>query len=213
MPKLQGDFEQRLDAAEYLSALLARWIDDDVLDDAAATILAELMTDLKGPDRRVRELALDLLTTSGARRSNLNIRRWVGGETSRKPPEARTADETGRLAGAVDEAIGARLKAVRILRDVPQAKLAEGAGMTHQQVQKYEHGQSRMAVSTLIKFASVLNIPPGALLPAADRKADPFNGLADVLAERGVIQLLRQIADLPEERRGEVVRALRKLVA
>jgi transcriptional regulator with XRE-family HTH domain len=212
MPDLESDIEHRVEATEYLSALLAKWIDDDVLDDAAATILAELMTDLKDAERRVRELALDLLTTSGVRRSNLNIRQWVGGATPRKPSQSSKEEEAGRLAGAVDEAIGARLKAVRVLRDMPQAKLAEGAGMTFQQVQKYEHGQSRMAVSTLIKFASVLNIPPGALLPAGSRRDDPFNGLADVLAERGVIQLLRQIADLPEERRGEVVRALRKLV-
>ena len=35
MPDLEIDLEPRIKAAEYLSALLARWIDDDVLDDAA----------------------------------------------------------------------------------------------------------------------------------------------------------------------------------
>ena len=121
-------------------------------------------------------------------------------------------EENRRLAGEVDSAIGARLKAVRLLKDVSQASLADGAGMTFQQVQKYEHGQSRMAVSTLLKFAAVLNVPPEALLPPISRSDDPLNGLATLLGERGVVPLLKQIALIPEDRRGEVVRALKKIV-
>ena len=57
-----------------------------------------------------------------------------------------------------------------------------------------------------------LNVPPEALLPPISRSDDPLNGLATLLGERGVVPLLKQIALIPEDRRGEVVRALKKIV-
>jgi transcriptional regulator with XRE-family HTH domain len=84
--------------------------------------------------------------------------------------------------------------------------------MTFQQIQKYEHGPSRMAVSTLLKFAKVLDVPPEALLPPASRKSDELKSLATVLGERGVASLLKQVALIPEERRAEMVRALMKII-
>lgn len=63
---MSGARDLRVCAAEHLVRSLARWIDDDVLDDAAATLLAELAGDLTAEDRAVREAALDLLTRMDA---------------------------------------------------------------------------------------------------------------------------------------------------
>ncbi|WP_374656824.1 hypothetical protein [Phenylobacterium sp.] len=63
---MTGPLDLRARAAEHLVRSLARWIDDDVLDDAAATLLAELAGDLTSEDRAVREAALDLLTRMDA---------------------------------------------------------------------------------------------------------------------------------------------------
>ncbi len=130
----------------------------------------------------------------------------------RDPAKSLARQSGAKPPGSVDAMIGARLKAVRLLKDVTQAELAQGAGLTGQQVQKYEHGQSRLAVSTLLSFAKVLDVPPEALLPPTSHGDDPFNGLAQVLGERGVASLLKQVALIPEDRRAEVVRALQKIV-
>lgn len=75
--------EQRLAAAEYLLGRMARWLDDDVLDDTAATILAELRTDLTAEERGVREQALELLTDGWKERQAFPIGPWVRGDTDK----------------------------------------------------------------------------------------------------------------------------------
>lgn len=72
--------QERLAAAEYLLGRMAGWLDDDVLDDTAATILAELRTELTPEQRRERELALELLTNGWRRREAFAIGPWVRDE-------------------------------------------------------------------------------------------------------------------------------------
>ncbi|WP_374654329.1 hypothetical protein [Phenylobacterium sp.] len=68
----------RVRAAEHLIRALARWIDDDVLDDVAATLLAELSDDLPQDDRAIREAALDLLTSITAQDVAGPLADWLG---------------------------------------------------------------------------------------------------------------------------------------
>jgi hypothetical protein len=76
---MSQDLELRIRAAEYLVRVLAKWLNDDVLDDAAATILAELMSDLSDEEQRVRALALELLTTTGQSGTGVLVGKWVEG--------------------------------------------------------------------------------------------------------------------------------------
>ncbi len=60
---------------------------------------------------------------------------------------------------AIDRHVGARIRLRRNMLGVSQEKLAEGLGLTFQQVQKYEKGTNRVGASRLQHIASILNTP------------------------------------------------------
>lgn len=64
-----------------------------------------------------------------------------------------------RLANAVDEHIGKRVKSRRLQVDLSQEKLADLVGVTFQQIQKYENGVNRVAASRLWEMAKALGVP------------------------------------------------------
>jgi len=65
----------------------------------------------------------------------------------------------------LDRMIGAHIRAARVARGMSQEKLGEGLGLTFQQVQKYEKGTNRVATSTLLRIAALLEIAPMDLVP------------------------------------------------
>ncbi len=58
----------------------------------------------------------------------------------------------------IDQAIGARLRTLRKQVGISQTTLADAIGVTFQQVQKYEKGTNRVAVSTLIAICRTLGV-------------------------------------------------------
>src|SRR2546421_10073984 len=64
-----------------------------------------------------------------------------------------------RRAGAEDVEIGRKIRALRLERGLSQSGLAEGIGLTFQQVQKYEKGTNRVSAGRLQQIANMLNIP------------------------------------------------------
>ena len=62
---------------------------------------------------------------------------------------------------------GERLRALRIERGLSQSALGERAGVTFQQVQKYEKGANRMTVGRVVHFAQILGVPVTDLLPSS----------------------------------------------
>ena len=61
-------------------------------------------------------------------------------------------------------AIGQRLRARRRLLGLTQRAVADGCGLTFQQIQKYETGQVTLSVARLIALSEVLEAPVGELL-------------------------------------------------
>ena len=59
----------------------------------------------------------------------------------------------------VDRYVGKQVRARRILLGLSQEKLAEGLGITFQQVQKYERGSNRISASRLYNAARLLDVP------------------------------------------------------
>jgi transcriptional regulator with XRE-family HTH domain len=59
---------------------------------------------------------------------------------------------------SIDAHIGARLRRRRILGGMNQAELARLAGLTLQQVQKYEKGDSRIGAGLLYRFGELLGV-------------------------------------------------------
>jgi transcriptional regulator with XRE-family HTH domain len=60
---------------------------------------------------------------------------------------------------ATDKHVGARVRMRRMMLGMSQTTLAEGLGVTFQQVQKYERGTNRIGASRLQQIAHVLQVP------------------------------------------------------
>ena len=58
----------------------------------------------------------------------------------------------------VDVHVGARLRARRNVLGLSQDQLGKAAGLTFQQIQKYERGLNRMGASRLFHMAEILNV-------------------------------------------------------
>jgi len=59
----------------------------------------------------------------------------------------------------IDKHVGARIRMRRNMLGITQEKLAEGLGITFQQVQKYEKGTNRVGASRLQNIAAILQTP------------------------------------------------------
>ena len=69
-----------------------------------------------------------------------------------------------RKATTVDGMIGLLLREKRHAAGLSQSSLGAAIGVTFQQIQKYEAGTNRIAVSTMIRIAQSLGVPPDAFV-------------------------------------------------
>lgn len=59
----------------------------------------------------------------------------------------------------VDVFVGTQMRLLRKQRELSQTALAQGLGLTFQQIQKYERGANRVSASMLYKAAGLLGVP------------------------------------------------------
>ena len=91
----------------------------------------------------------------------------------------------------IDVYVGMRVRARRQQLGMSQTTLAEGVGVTFQQVQKYEKGDNRIGASRLAKIAGVLQVPVPyfyADAPGANGRPDRASqdtALTEFLARQG----------------------------
>lgn len=83
---------------------------------------------------------------------------------------------------SLDIEIGRRLRQARIAKGLTLKDVGELIGMSHQAIQKYESGDSRLSLSTLALLRHQLAIEPADLLPAI--RADG-TAIVDPLASMG----------------------------
>ena len=76
---------------------------------------------------------------------------------------------------AVDKELGRRVRLRRTLLELSQLDLARALGVTHQQVQKYESGSTRISASRMLSIAQALHVPVGWF----------FDGLGALPADEG----------------------------
>lgn len=67
-----------------------------------------------------------------------------------------------------DAELGSRIRLARKRMNMSQTDVAKALGVTYQQVQKYENGSDRIAVSRLMAIARTLEVPVAALIPGAE---------------------------------------------
>ena len=99
-----------------------------------------------------------------------------------------------------DLEIGQKIRAVRVARgaDMSQTTLADGLGVTFQQVQKYERGANRVSAGRLQKIAEMLDTPITFFYGesgAGTKKQHADNGFA-LIQSKGALRLLRAYAEI-----------------
>ena len=117
----------------------------------------------------------------------------------------------------VDQHVGSRVRIRRLMLKLSQTGLANGIGVTFQQVQKYEKGMNRIGAGRLQQIAHILQIPVAFFFEAASppqptvTEDQPLTKLNEFMATRdgltlakafmriGDIQLRRRIVDLVEQ--------------
>ena len=109
------------------------------------------------------------------------------------------ASSRKRRAGVEDMEIGRKIRALRLERGLSQSGLAEGIGLTFQQVQKYEKGTNRVSAGRLQRIAELLHVPItyfyGSL---GDRKKQAVQSTSLALVQtKGAMRLLRAYGDIP----------------
>ena len=57
-----------------------------------------------------------------------------------------------------DKVIGANLNKIRLAMQLSQQELAKLAGVTFQQIQKYEKGTNRLSASRLVRISNALDV-------------------------------------------------------
>jgi len=101
------------------------------------------------------------------------------------------------LADPIDIAVGARIRLLRKVRGLSQQALAEAAGVTFQQIQKYERGANRVSASMLSRIATTLQAPVSEMFGEVNPTAGAIDEVAALLAEPGALELLRAYSVLP----------------
>ncbi len=101
-----------------------------------------------------------------------------------------------RRATAEDVAIGQKLRALRFDRGLSQSELGEMAGVSFQQLQKYENGANRISAGRLLRIAAALGVPVTAFYDAAKGlKGEQRFGY---LRSASSVRLVRAYADIAE---------------
>lgn len=101
------------------------------------------------------------------------------------------------LADPIDIAVGARIRLLRKVRGLSQQALAEAAGVTFQQIQKYERGANRVSASMLSRIAGTLQAPVSEMFGEATPASGAIDEVAALLSEPGALELLRAYTQLP----------------
>jgi transcriptional regulator with XRE-family HTH domain len=102
------------------------------------------------------------------------------------------------LADPIDIAVGARIRLLRKVRGLSQQALAEAAGVTFQQIQKYERGANRVSASMLSRIAAALDAPVAEMFGEGVAGQGGIDEVAALLAEPGALELLRAYVHLPK---------------
>ena len=87
-----------------------------------------------------------------------------------------------RAATAVDIHVGQKIRTRRNLLGLSQTELAGAAGITFQQIQKYEKGDNRVGAGRLQQFSEALGVPPSYFFEGA-----PTAGKKQLATQEGAL--------------------------
>jgi len=90
-----------------------------------------------------------------------------------------------KVPNPTDKHVGSRVRMRRMMLSMSQQKLADGLGLTFQQVQKYERGANRIGASRLQQISHLLQVPIAFFFEGAPNVSAPpgSNGSALSMAQ------------------------------
>lgn len=111
-------------------------------------------------------------------------------------------EQLSKRTAETDKRVGACVRAARVKAAMSQSKLAAELGITFQQLQKYEKGKNRIAVSTLLLIADALALPVHSFFDSVERQTSDASDWPDLLTKDN-IRLIRAFSNIgdPEVRR------------
>ena len=122
---------------------------------------------------------------------------------------AKTKNSHPRGTTVVDTHVGLKVRARRNLLGLSQTELADSAGITFQQIQKYERGANRVGAGRLMQFSEALGVPPsyffegaptiGKKQPAPQEDGLPEGLIVSFLGTREGAALVRSFLAIKEK--------------
>ena len=116
--------------------------------------------------------------------------------------------ENAKTVREVDAIVGQNLRLIRLQRGMTQEKLADAAGITFQQVQKYEKGTNRISASRMVEFCHTLNTDIVALFRGVDGIGAAEKSPEHV-ADDSEVALLRAFRALDDERKADFIKMIK----
>jgi DNA-binding XRE family transcriptional regulator len=136
-------------------------------------------------------------------------------------PDKRSEVVTTKAKNELDQRVGERLRSRRLKMGLSQTELGVAAGVTFQQVQKYERGANRISAGRMIQFAERLGVTPAYFVEGfgGGSKANSENtktarAIESVAASNEGVAVLQALAQMKPSRRKFMVtlaRALREM--
>lgn len=102
-----------------------------------------------------------------------------------------------------DQAIGAQIRAMRLVRGLTQTELADLVGVKFQQIQKYESGANRVSASRLWQIANVLDVNIVQFFEGCE--CTRAHIASDVIIDKSSAELCAIYAQLSEKKRGQLI--------
>ena len=118
------------------------------------------------------------------------------------------SEQLSKRTAEADKRVGACVRAARVKAGLSQSKLAIELGITFQQLQKYEKGKNRIAVSTLLLIADALSLPVQSFFDSVERQANDGSDWPDLLSKDN-IRLIRAFSNIGD---AEVRRRIMSLI-
>jgi transcriptional regulator with XRE-family HTH domain len=103
---------------------------------------------------------------------------------------------------AIDVAVGARIRNLRLRHKLSQTALGEQLNVTFQQVQKYEKGSNRVSAGNLAQLAKFFSVPVEAFYSEVrSSKATPMtrNEIGASAADKNIDRLVKAFQSLKDK--------------
>lgn len=112
----------------------------------------------------------------------------------------------------VDIFVGGQISKYRHALGLSAQNLAEQVGISHQQLQKYEHGVNKISIGRLVKISNALEVPIMMLIEGSSFKEEDVFFDDGSVRRRINLEMMRYFSKLPMNKQKSIIKLI-KLIA